>query len=202
MIDKTIPFLEKNDKLICFGDSLTEATDSYVRFLQAALPQNEVVQSGRGGDKTTWALTRFERDVLSQNPQAVSIMLGTNDAIVGRGIWADEPAISPEAYRCNLVWMVHLCHLRGIRKISIATPFGYEGRAFLDGGKRITDYALAARDAADEMKAYLVPLDALWVKLRNGVPETDMMLTRDGIHPLTHSYKAIAEACLSAWNMK
>lgn len=202
MLDLTKPFLEKGETLVCLGDSLTEGANSYVKFLQEALPENTVINAGRGGDKTPWALTRFERDVFDRKPDALSIMLGANDAAVGRGCWADEPTVSAEAYRCNLVWMAHLCHMKGIKKISIATPFGLEGKAYLAHGERVHEYNMAARDAADEMKTYTVPLDALFASLRKGAPLAELVVTRDGTHPLAQFHKDIAEAMLKAWNLK
>ena len=201
MLDLTKPFLEKGEKLICLGDSITAGENSYVKLLQEALPDNVVINAGRSGDKTPWALTRFEKDVLEQKPDALAIMLGTNDAAVGRGCWADEPTVTAEAYRCNLVWMAHLCHLKGINKISIATPFGFEGAAYRAHGNIMLQYCLAAREAADQMKAYTVPLDALFAKLRNNAPLEDMIVTRDGTHPLQELHKDLANAMLKAWNL-
>ncbi|MBR7104474.1 MAG: hypothetical protein IKC65_05995 [Lentisphaeria bacterium] len=201
MLDFSAPFLAKGDKLICFGDSLTAQEGSYVGHLQNALPDNEIINAGRGGDKTTWALTRLEQDVLSQSPDAVLIMLGTNDAAVGRAVWADEPTIPPEAYLCNLKWIAHFCRLKGIQKISIATPFGFEGPSFIEQGRIMEPYALAAREAADQMQARLVPLDALFDKLRKGAPLSDMLVTRDGTHPTPEIQKEIAQTMLKAWSM-
>ncbi|MBQ7208140.1 MAG: hypothetical protein IJS01_10125 [Lentisphaeria bacterium] len=201
MLDLTKPFLDRGDKLVCFGDSLTAQEGSYAGVLAKALPENEIVNAGVGGDKTPSALLRLEKDVFSAKPDAVLVMLGANDAAVGRDCWADEPMISPEAYRCNLVWIAHLCRLRGIKKISIATPFGFEGPSYLAHGDRITAFALAAREAADELKLPLVPLDCLFHRLRNGVPLTELAVTRDGTHPTGESQEAIARAMLEAWHL-
>ena len=201
MLDLTKPFLEKGETLICLGDSLTAPADSYVKCLQQALPENTVINAGRCGDKTPWALTRFDEDVLRRKPDAVAIMLGTNDSVIGRGCWADEPTVSAEAYRCNLVWMAYLCHQKGIKKISIASVFGLEGPAFTAFGTRNHEYSMAARDAADAMSCWFVPLDALFVALRGNVPLTELMLTCDGTHPLARYQKDIAQAMLKAWNM-
>lgn len=201
MLDFSSPFLEKGDKLVCFGDSLTAQEGSYVTHLQAALPDNKIINAGRGGDKTTWALTRLEQDVISQAPDALLIMLGTNDAAVGRGIWADEPTVTPEAYLCNLKWIAHLCRLKGIQKITIATPFGLEGPSYIQHGNIIAPYALAARQAADEIQARPVPLDALFESLRKGAPLSDMLVTSDGTHPTAEIQKEIAKTMLKAWTL-
>ena len=202
MLDFSEPFLAKGEKLVCFGDSLTAQDCSYVNTLKAALPDNEIINSGRGGDKTTWALTRLEEAVLSHNPDAVLIFLGANDAAVGRGIWADEPTVTAEAYRCNLVWICHLCRLRGVKKFSIATAFGFEGPSYIAHGRILDPYYLAAREAADEVGARLVPLDVLFEKMRAGTPLGELLVTRDGTHPLPETQEAIANAMLDAWSMK
>ena len=201
MLDFSTPFLEKGETVVCLGDSLTEGSSSYVSFLQQLLPDNTVINSGQGGDKTPHALTRFQKDVLDHNPDALFVFLGANDAAVGRGGWADEPTVSPETYRGNLVWMAHMAHLKGIKKISIATPFGLEGKAYIAHGEIMKDYYLAARAAADEMGARSVALDALFYELRGSKPLSECVVTRDGTHPLAPIHENIAKAILKAWNM-
>jgi lysophospholipase L1-like esterase len=202
MIDLTTPFLEKGEKVVCFGDSLTYGENSYVKYLRQLLPDNTFINAGRGGDKTPWALTRFQSDVLDQKPDALFVLLGANDAAVGRECWADEPIVSSEAFRCNLVWMAHLCRLNGISKISIATPFGMEGAAYTAHGDILRDYYQAARTAADDARARLVPLDVLFCELRKGAPLSDCLITRDGLHPLAESHEHIARAIVKAWKME
>ena len=201
MLDFSTPFLEKGETVVCLGDSLTEGSSSYVSFLQQLLPDNTVINSGQGGDKTPHALTRFQKDVLDHNPDALFVFLGANDAAVGRGVWADEPTVSPETYRGNLVWMAHMAHLKGIKKISIATPFGLEGKAYIAHGEIMKDYYLAARAAADEMGARSVALDALFYELRGSKPLSECVVTRDGTHPLAPIHEDIAKAIVKAWNM-
>ena len=201
MLDFSQPFLEKGEKVVCLGDSLTAGANSYVKFLQEMLPDNTVINSGEGGDKTPHALTRFQPAVLDHKPDALFIFLGANDAAVGRGIWADEPVVTPEAYRCNLVWIAHLCRLRGVKKFSVATAFGFEGPSYLGHGRVLEPYYFAAREAADEIGARIVPLDTLFEKLRKGAPLNELLVTRDGTHPLPETQKLIADAMLEAWAM-
>ena len=201
MLDFSQPFLEKGEKVVCLGDSLTAGANSYVKFLQEMLPDNTVINSGEGGDKTPHALTRFQPAVLEHKPDALFIFLGANDAAVGRGVWADEPTVTVETYRCNLVWMAHMAKLKGIKKISIATPFGLEGKAYIAHGDIIRQYYLAARAAADEMGARSVALDALFYQLRGNAPMSECVVTSDGTHPNAPIHEDIAKAILKAWNM-
>lgn len=203
MLDFSQPFLEKNDTVVCFGDSLTAANDGYVSILQKSLPDYKIINGGRGGDKTPWALTRFQSDVLDLHPEALLIFLGANDAAVGRGCWADEPTVSIEAYRCNLVWMCHLAKLKGIRKISICTPAAFfEGPAGFEQGDILADYCLAARAAADQCGCRLVPFDAVFRQEWARNPgHSGLLLTRDGTHLTAASNKLLAEAIIEAWKL-
>lgn len=201
MITFEDPFLKPGEKLICFGDSLTHE-GVYVKELQRLLPDNAVINAGRGGDKTPWALTRFQKDVLDVKPDALLIFLGTNDAAIGRGSWADEPMVPPQVYSTNLVWMTHLAKLKGLRKISIATPLGsFEGPAYLMHGDFLRDYCQAARDAASLSGSRLVPLDAWFWETRPMRPLTELQITRDGTHPTEDSYKKIAGYLAKSWGM-
>lgn len=206
MIAHDGPWLAKNDNLICFGDSLTAAKDGYVDLLLARLKPRgiSVVKSGRGGDKTPWALTRLVPDVIDLKPDAVSIFLGSNDGVVGRGRWADEPRITPEAYRCNLVWIMHLCMLRGIRKFSITPPlWRYEGEIYREFGDPFAPFRLAARDAADEMRARFVPADVAFEREWEKRPgHSGLLLTTDGMHLNADGNKLVADAMLKAWGME
>lgn len=199
------PWLKKNETLICLGDSLTAPKDGYVALLAKALkPMGvRVINAGRGGEKTPWVLTRLQRDVIDRKPDAVSVFLGTNDAVVGRGRWADEPCISPEAYRCNLVWILHLCRLNGIKKFSITPPlWRYEGDLWTEYGDAFGPYRFAAREAADEMRARFVPADVAFEKEWQKHPgHSGLLLTADGAHLSTRGHQLVTDATLKAWKM-
>lgn len=203
MLDLNQPFLEPGDTVICFGDSLTAAKDGYVSILQNRMKQHQVINAGRGGDKTPWALTRFQSDVIDRKPDALMIFLGANDAAVGRGCWADEPTVSVEAYRCNLVWMCHLAKLRDIRKISICTPAAFfEGQAYLEHGDVLAPYCMAAREAADQCHCRLVPFDAAFRNEWARHPgHSGKLLTRDGTHLTAEGNLLLAETILEAWKI-
>ncbi|MBQ6597087.1 MAG: hypothetical protein IJH79_05995 [Lentisphaeria bacterium] len=204
MLDLSKEFLAKGDMLVCFGDSLTFADPGYVSILREKLSGNTVINAGKGGDKTVTALMRFQKDVLDLKPNALSIFFGVNDAVIGHGRWANEPMLSPEAYRSNIVWMIHTARLSGISKVSVAAPFAEpEGEYFLEDGDCFAAYCLAARKAADEMNARIVPLDSMFRnEWRKHPGHTGLLLTRDGVHPTPEGNRLIAETFLSAWRMK
>jgi len=202
------PFLEPGDKLVCFGDSLTERTDGYFHFLEEALAPKGItsINAGVGGDKTPAALTRLERDVISHAPTAVSMFFGTNDAVHGHGRWSHEPEVAWQTLRDNLKWMVHLCRLNGIKKFSInALPGENEGAPLAEYGYR-EPHIRATRLAAEEAGTLLVPLDYIFregAKLH--VPEYDakgLYYTCDGLHHTPRAAELIAKAMLHCWKME
>ena len=203
------PWLHGGETLLCFGDSLTAAANGYVKFLQETLQLRgvRVINAGLGGDKTPHALTRLKSDVIERKPDAVSLFFGNNDAVVGRGIWRDEPKVSPQTFEDNLKWIIHLCRLLGgIEKFSINTLTNrMEGRQYLDFGDNRAPYCQAARNAADAMNAHLVPLDAVFADLREKnytrISPEGLLYTRDGLHMNEEGCRIIADTMLREWNM-
>jgi lysophospholipase L1-like esterase len=195
------PWLAKGETLVCFGDSIT-ASGVYTGMLQAALKKYKikVINSGVGGDKTPSALTRLKKDVTDHKPDAVSVYLGTNDSAVGRHQWADEPTVHPVAYKTNLIWIIHLCKLAGIKKFSVATPaWRFYGPAAFFQGDIMRGYCLMAREAADETESRLVPLDAAFEAAHSG--NGAGFFSPDGVHMTEKGARLIADTMLSAWSM-
>ena len=201
------PFLESGERLVCFGDSLTASPTGYVYYLQQALEKKNisVINAGVGGDKTTTALVRMQKDVLDLKPDAVSLFFGTNDAAHGHGRWSHEPRVSWQALRDNLEWMVLMCRQAGIKKFSInALPGDLEGGPFSEYGTR-HDHNLATKLAAEEMRTIWVPLDYLFLEgAKYHVTEKDSngyYYTSDGIHHTPQTAELIAKAMMHCWKL-
>ena len=200
------PFLNENDTLICWGDSLTSDRNSYVGFLaQKLAPMNiNVINAGRKGDKTPLALMRLESVLFKQKFDALSIFLGVNDAIIGRGRWADEPFIAPQTFFDNMVWMIsHIRTFLGDKKISVIVPYSpFEAQAHEEFGNCLMPYAQKARDAAALMKCRIVPLDVRYEEYRNSLgTRSQRILTYDDVHPTAESGKFTADVILQSWGM-
>ena len=206
MVTYDSPFLNENDTLICWGDSLTSDRNSYVGFLAEALADKniKVINAGRKGDKTPLALMRLESVLFKQKFDALSIFLGVNDAIIGRGRWADEPFIAPQTFHDNLVWMIsHIRTFLGDKKISVIIPYSpFEGDTYGEFGDCLRPYAQKARDAASLMKCRIVPLDIAYEEFRSTKGSRfKQILTVDGVHPTAESGKFVADTILESWKM-
>ncbi|MFZ3198507.1 MAG: GDSL-type esterase/lipase family protein, partial [Bacillus mycoides] len=74
--------------LVCFGYSITAAeiffdgTPRLTPRLQEMFPNWKVVNAGVPGDNTFDALQRIEEDVLSHEPDFVTVFIGTNDSVL------------------------------------------------------------------------------------------------------------------------
>jgi len=84
---ETIDRPRAGENIIVFGDSLVEGVgastgNDLVSLLELSI-KRPILNAGKSGDTTKTALARFERDVLSQNPRIVIILLGGNDALRG-----------------------------------------------------------------------------------------------------------------------
>lgn len=200
-----MPWLRPGMTIVMFGDSLTENPAGYTKELEAALQKRGItmIRAGRGGDKTPWALTRLQSDVLARKPDAVCVFLGANDAAVGRGCWADEPTVPPEAYESNLVWILHLCKMAGIAKFSVIPPlYRFEGPAYEEFGESMLPYRQAARHAADAMAACFVPADIAFADEWARHPgHTGLLLTTDGVHLTAEGNRILTRCILTAWGL-
>jgi acyl-CoA thioesterase-1 len=75
--------------IVCLGDSITfgygvPAKSGWVSLAQME-SGHEMINAGISGDTTGGMLSRFDRDVLSQKPDAVMLLGGINDLIAGCG---------------------------------------------------------------------------------------------------------------------
>ena len=70
-------------KIVCHGDSLTEASDLDKNYTWPTLVENrlnlKVIKSGIGGDTSAGMLSRFYPDVVQHQTDLVIILGGTND---------------------------------------------------------------------------------------------------------------------------
>ena len=90
-------------KIVCLGDSLTYGYGVRRRDVWTSVASeqtgNEYVNKGVNGDTTGGMLSRFNEDVLKENPKAAILMGGANDFIVGEPASRVKANISSMAYQ-------------------------------------------------------------------------------------------------------
>lgn len=113
-----------NTRTVLFGDSNTAGSnwDSYKyddnkKWSSKLAMERPVFNKGVGGNTTGMALARME-DVLNKNPDTVTIMFGTNDAVLNSNF---IPKTSWRQFEINLNKMVDTFQSKGIDPILMTT---------------------------------------------------------------------------------
>ena len=159
---------ENMDRIVFAGDSVTDMDSanpvgeglfeslgrSYVRIIENMLvawyPELNIriTNAGISGNTSRDLLARFDRDVVSLDPDYVSICIGIND------VWRqfDSPAmpdthVMPEEYEANLEKMI-LAVKDSVKGIFLMTPYYMETNAEDGMRKRMDEYGAVCRKLA------------------------------------------------------
>lgn len=192
---------ENNDRIVFAGDSVTDMQSaqpvgeglfdnlgrSYVRVIENMLvswyPELNirVTNSGVGGNTSRDLLARYDRDVVSLNPDWVSICIGIND------VWRqfDTPAmpdaaVMPEKYRENVEKMILAVKYR-VKGIFILSPYYMEPNREDMMRKRMDEYVEICRLLAEKHRCVFVDFQDLYerfLKIRHS-----SCIAWDRVHP-------------------
>jgi lysophospholipase L1-like esterase len=208
------PILQGVHRVVMLGDSITQFGDGpggYVwltrQYLQRIFPsQNfEVVNAGISGNKSTDMLSRFQKDVLDNKPDLLTISVGVND--VWHGFYDNHPlgdgprGVNLEDYRRNVDEMVTRAQAAGARVVILAATPIYEDLSNRENAKE-GRYNAALRDIARKHHVPYVdfqrPMRDLIRTYRRTTGGRDNFLTTDGVHMNPEGYKVMAHSLLSA----
>ena len=178
--------LQKGERIIFFGDSLTDLArgpKGYVSLVHNRLKETHpdlkisVEPVATGGHRVTNLLARMDKDVLAKKPTLVFIQIGVNDAAGG---------VTPKQFKGQLEELIGRLRKGGARVILCSlTSLGEKH----DGSNRIDDkleaLAAVARVVAQEQKLPLNDLRKAFVnhwKKNNPDNKASGILTYDGNH--------------------
>ena len=189
------------DRIVFAGDSVTDRGSQcpvgegladnlghgYVRMVEnllaACYPQLRirVTNSGISGHTSRHLLERFDRDVVSLNPDWVSICIGIND------VWRqfDCPAMSdshvlPEEYRSNVETMI-LAVKDKVKGIFLLTPYYIEDNPHDAMRNRMIEYVDICKELAEKHGCILVDFQAMYERyLRH---RHSASIAWDRVHP-------------------
>lgn len=170
------------DRIVFAGDSVTDMGSaqpvgeglfdnlghSYVRVIENLLavcyPHTHVrvTNSGISGNTSRDLLARFERDVVSLNPDWVSICIGIND------VWRqfDSPAmpdtwVLPDEYEQNLETMIGMVEGK-VKGIFLLTPYYMEPNPLDPMRARMDEYCAVCKRVADRHGCTFVDFQKLY----------------------------------------
>ncbi len=182
-------------RIIALGDSITRGarpkvtpTQIFPALTQAALREAgvraQVHNVGIGSERTDLALERLERDVISQRPDIVTVMYGTNDSWVDKGKTASR--LTGAEFEKNLREIVRRLRAATISVVLMTEPkFGEKNPrngVDEDPNRRLAAYMEFTRKIARETGVVLVDNFARWDAAQNGGTLLQTWTT-DGCHP-------------------
>ncbi|MFN0196012.1 MAG: GDSL-type esterase/lipase family protein [Planctomycetaceae bacterium] len=191
-------------RIVTLGDSITEGVRKEVEEnqtfasllgekLKAANYNVEVINVGKGGERTEQAVKRLVRDVISQEPTIVTIMYGTNDSYVDKG--EKDSRLSKDKYREYLTQIVKRLQQAGIRPVLMTEP-RWGDKAVNGIGEnpnvRLEAYLDSCRQVAKELDVPLVEHYAKWSKAREEGKDIGAWTT-DQCHPNVEGHAIMAE---------
>jgi len=176
--------LQKGDRLICLGDSITAAKDGYVdivrNMITAAYPDRkiEVLNAGVSGNKVTEMLERVDSDVLARKPAWVTVSVGIND------VWHGEKGVPLQEFFTKLDQLVGKLTTAGVRVILFTTTVIGEDLSN-ESNVTLKKYKVVIQEVAKKYKASVVPMNAAFAAAieRGRKADPEFKLTTDGVHP-------------------
>lgn len=203
-----VPLGGRAVRIVTLGDSITRGARpgvgpnvAFPAQLEGALRSSGVraaVHSvGIGSERTDLALARLERDVLSQRPDIVTVMYGTNDSRVDKGRQVSR--LSEEEFEKNLGELIH--RLRDAKiQVVLMTPPRFAEEFPRDGlgdesNLRLAPYADRIRRLAAKANIPLVDHFAGWTELQQRGQRLQEWTT-DGCHPNSGGHADLAKRAL------
>ncbi|QOR64941.1 SGNH/GDSL hydrolase family protein [Cytobacillus suaedae] len=140
-------------RLVCFGDSITARNEGYSEsMLTSKLSTQvkmEIINAGVPGDNSCDAIRRIEKDVLSYQPDLVTVLFGANDA-------AFHKTVSLETYKQNMTDIVNLI---GPEKTILISPAPVdESKQFARSNEVLSTYANVVQQVANQTGSHYIDL--------------------------------------------
>ncbi len=185
--------------LVCLGDSITEAGDGYVtiiaNLIAAVYPERRihVVNAGVGGHRVTDMRARLRRDVMSHDPDWVTVSVGINDVWHGFHQGSSDTylpggggpnGIPLDLYEATLKELVAALMDGSRGRVVLVSPtiIGED----LEGpeNRMLDHYAAAMRRVSTATGALMCPMHEQFKEalLRGKRADPTYSLTTDGVH--------------------
>ncbi len=193
--DKAADSVFRNKKIVAFGDSITYQS-GWVSMLSGELG-TDLINAGVGGDKTTEAVARIDKDVVALEPDIVIVLFGMNDQAIY--IPNGKPLVSLEQYEKNYRTIIEKLHGCGAEVVlltgnNVCTDNGYykPGQYDLDYGTgNIRNYYDIIRKLAEEYNLNLIDLNQ---KIADeNITDKFVCAAGDGVHLSTEGKAKYAE---------
>ncbi|WP_226537008.1 SGNH/GDSL hydrolase family protein [Fictibacillus halophilus] len=190
-------------KIIFIGDSITASNkntdperlgNGYVRMIKEVLPEDvKVINKGVNGHRVTDLAFRWERDVIDQEPDLLTVSIGIND------VWRqlDSPDLTQvDISKFEEIYRELLAQLPATTKLVLMEPTIIKENPQSQGNQMLNPYVEIVRKLAVEFDAVLVPTHDVFIDHLTKKP--DVSLTTDGVHMRKKGNELMAKAWLKA----
>ncbi|MCA1318468.1 SGNH/GDSL hydrolase family protein [Bacillus tianshenii] len=196
-------------RIVFIGDSITwwgmneddDIGTGYVRLLHDYLKvtyserELEIINKGIGGHRVIDLAERWDRDVISLQPDIVSISIGIND--VARQF--DSPDIEqmyPERFEEIYDSLLKAVKEKTGASIVLMEPTIFKEDIQSEGNNILKSYVAITHKLAEKYKATVVPTHQAFIEvLKSG---NDLPLTTDGVHMTTMGNMLMAKTWVQA----
>lgn len=197
--------VKEGEKISFMGDSITAAgakPNGYVTLVMSGLEANGVnaisAPAGIGGHKSNQMLERLEKDVLSKNPNWMTLSCGVND------VWHGARGVSLEDYKVNITKIVDQCQKADIKVMILTSTMIGEDEPN-ERNQKLAPYNAFLLELAKEKKCLLADLNAdmqaAVKKAGGGKDKESRIMTGDGVHMNPAGNKMMATGVLKAFGL-
>ena len=203
--------MNKNGKIVFIGDSITEwgceedpenIGTGYVRlihdYLVTTYPERKpvVLNRGVGGNRIPDLAKRWQKDVLDENPDYVSVSIGIND------VWRQidhlvDDQVYPDQFEQIYVDLLTQLKEKSNAKIIIMEPTIIEEDVHSEANKKLVAYVDVVKRLAERFEAIYVPTNQAFIHFLN--TDADLKLTIDGVHTNSTGNMLIAQTWIKAF---
>lgn len=192
--------VKDGEKIGFLGDSITEGgwgnPQGYVRLVVSGLEANgikvEPIPAGIGGNKSDQMLARVDKDILSKQPNWMTLSCGVND------VWHGVKGVPLDDYDKNIRAIVDKATAAGAKVVILtSTPIGENPNYGVNLAGQIYNQALTK--IATEKKLAIADLSKdFWAELETKGVRGKNVLTTDGVHMNGEGNKIMARGVLKA----
>ncbi|HVE17212.1 MAG TPA: SGNH/GDSL hydrolase family protein [Chthoniobacterales bacterium] len=195
--------VKDGQKVAFLGDSITAAgwgsKGGYVQLVVDALGKNGIkiipIPAGVGGNTSQDMLARLDNDVLSKQPDWMTLSCGVND------VWHGATGVDLETYKKNITSIVDQAQAKGIKVVILtSTPISEEPNS---NNEKLAAYNDFLRQLAQERKLPLADLSADFLATLKPLPTSpdSRFLTIDGVHMNAEGNVLMAKGVLGAFGV-
>jgi lysophospholipase L1-like esterase len=176
--------VKSGEKIAFLGDSITQqgagSPSGYVRLVISGLAANgvkaEPIPAGISGHKSNDMLARLDRDVISKQPNWMTLSCGVND------VWHGEKGVPLDQYKANITQIVDKAQAANIKVVILTATMIGEDQPNANNQKLVA-YNDFLKSLAAERKLPLADLNAeMQAQIAAAPAHYKNYLTVDGVH--------------------